>query len=55
VIGCALLATKRRIVSREAEDGDALPQRCLPENEGKCVKRLASDSNHGSNPEKDFP
>jgi hypothetical protein len=33
VIGCALLAIKRRIVSREAEHGDALPQRGLPEYE----------------------
>ena len=33
MIGCALLAIKRRIVSREAEHGDALPQRGLPEYE----------------------
>ena len=33
VISCALLAIKSRIVSREAEDGDPLPQRGLPENE----------------------
>jgi len=33
VIGCELSSIKRRIVSREAKNGDALPQRGLPEHE----------------------